>query len=750
VLISLGMSTPHRFTDGIKEMSAALSAALALIVLGISGGAWRLWWPGGAVLSPAGSYVAALGALAALVTLTVALYRERKLPRLTCFAHPSIWAGCLCLVFISDWLCQRYALMQGPLIRGEILLCTAIAFVSLPIIARRSWKALPIFSAALLTWSFFEASSGRLLFSDDHAMFLFRLKQLREHFPFIPFWSPVWNAGIDARDFFATGALNPFIVGAPLIYIFGVEATYNVVVAGILFLLLPGVTYYASRRLRFSPAAASIASTLALCNGLMWYRWSLKYGTMGFVVSATLLPLAIVLALHFLETEKLRYRDIFLFVAVTTMTLLWSLAGAVFIPLALIAIPRTFAVLRSPSHLVAIALLAAVNLPWMTMMWKVSNVSRFITVEANSTAVAQRPASNEQSTDNAVTTSSPPQVAPFRHKAGAIDLRESLTRWQEAASSLNPLLVVFALPALIALSGRTLITYIATVGWLVALGTLGVSLKPQLELDRMLVIAAIVVCIPVGRFISTMVEQSPASLLKRTAAALTAGFLVVAPFSAANVLFNRSFEQYQFLSPGVDTLRDTLRALSQGGRVFFSGCVLHELSGGHLAPLPLWSETPMIASSYAHNIWRYQQPIPQSFIERGDLGVREYLDAMNVSLVVAHEPTWREFFSSRPAEFEPAGALLGFLLFRRVGFVSSYVLQGAADNISQTTNSVTLTPQTPRVVLKFTHFPFLTSTRCVLKPFALSPELTFIELRDCPVGQEITIKSVSPLQRLLS
>jgi hypothetical protein len=618
-------------------------------------------------------------------------------------------------------------------------------------LARCSWTALPVLSAALLFWSFLEVSGGRLLFSDDHAMFILRLKQLREHFPFIPFWSPVWNAGIDARDFFATGALNPFILGAPLIYAFGVEATYNTLVATIIFVLLPACTYYAARRLLFSPTTASISATLALCNSLLWYRWSLKYGTMGFIVSAALLPLAIVLALNFIEKEKLRYRDILLFVAVMTMTLLWSLAGAVLVPLTLLALPRALTILRSPSHLLAITLLAAVNLPWITMMWKVSNVSRFITIEAGIPSLPQQQETPQHGLkENQGALTSRRETSSFRHKAGAIDFRKGLKRWQEAATSLNPLLVILAIPGLLTLSGRALAAYPATIGWLVALGTLGVSLKPQLELDRMLVIAAVVLCIPVGRFINTLVEQSTTSLYRRILSAITVGFLFVSPFSAANILFKRSLEQYHFLAPGVDDLRDALRSLAQGGRVLFSGCVLHELSGGHLAPLPLWSETPMVASSYAHNIWRYQQPIPESYITRGDVGIREYLDTMNISVVTAHEPHWKKYFSSRPLEFEPAGTIAGFRLFRRVGFVPSYILDGGAENVSHSTSSVTLTPQTPRVVLKFNHFPFLKSTHCSLRPFAVSAEISFVELSDCPLGQEVTIQSVSPLERLLS
>ncbi len=51
----------------------------------------------------------------------------------------------------------------------------------------------------LIAGLFLALADGRLLLSDDHPSFLYRLHLLKEHFPAIPFYNPQWNAGYSAR-----------------------------------------------------------------------------------------------------------------------------------------------------------------------------------------------------------------------------------------------------------------------------------------------------------------------------------------------------------------------------------------------------------------------------------------------------------------------------------------------------------------------------------------------------------------------
>ncbi|MEY4668609.1 MAG: hypothetical protein RL518_1308, partial [Pseudomonadota bacterium] len=416
-------------------------------------------------------------------------------------------------------------------------------------------------------------------------------------------------------------------------------------------------------------------------------------------------------------------------------------SGIALLPLALLALPKAPMMLTSRRHLITIAVIIALNLPWMAMMWKVSGVGRFLNSEST-THVASSGTSH--------TTSQAPPTTTYRHKSEGINPKKSLKNWQEAAGSANPLVVVLAIPAILTLARPHRLIFGVLGLWLVGLGTVGVSLKPQLELDRMLVIVGVLSSFPVANYIVKMFKESSQGLSSRLAASVVGGFLLASPFAIRAMLTNQLYDRYNFAGPEVSRLSESLAKSSNDGRALFTGCVLHELSNGHLAPLPFWSHTPLIASSYAHNIWRYEQPIPASFLEQGDAGISRFFDMMNVTMVLAHEPDWRRYFSERPLQYALKERHTDFMLFERLGYTSSYLLEGAARDLSQNSNSVTLTPLTERVVLKFKYFPFLTASGCTVVPYRAAPEVTLVELTGCRVGSVVRIESISPLKRLLS
>jgi hypothetical protein len=733
--------TPSHAHIAIKYhiiMHLLLSLAAVLTLLAVSGGSWFFWSPTPPALIPSGRYLA-LAAVAFLVAGFLSGYAvKRQRPRLEDFASARVWTLGLVAIFCSAWMCRPYSFFQAPWFRKDIVIAAVVAYA----LSYSSWKrffiALPVLTSLISIGTFLKESSGQLLFVDDHAMFIFRLKLLKENFPSIPFWSPLWNAGFDARDFFATGALNAFLLASPLVYLFPVESVYNFIIAGLLFVLTPAATYLAARLLTFERAAAAVSAVVAMSSSLFWYRWGLKYGTVGFIVSTSLMPLTIACLIRFLHQNVLTWREISLFVLTSTLMLLWSPSGIALLPLGLIVLPKLPTLLRSRRHIIAIIVILALNLPWMTMMWKVSGVQRFLNSESK-TQIAETTANSNTTTPSA-----------YRHKSEGVNFKKSLKNWQEATCSANPLVVVLAIPAILSLARPYRVAFGAVAVWLIGLGTVGVSLKPQLELDRMLVIAGVLGSIPLGHFIITIFERSSHGFGHRLSAGVVGGFLLASPFAIRAMLTNQLYDKYNFAGPEVGVLSETIAKNSKGGRALFSGCVLHELSNGHLAPLPLWSQTPLIATSYAHNIWKYEQPIPASFLEQGDLGITTFFDLMNVTVVMAHEPYWRRYFTERPQQYALIEHQKDFMIFERVGYTPSYVLEGEAKEISQNSNSVTLTPLTDRVIVKFKYFPFLTATGCTVAPYPVLPELSMIELSGCRVGESIRLESVSPLTRLRS
>lgn len=722
-------------------MNLALSSAALLALLGLSGGSWYLWSLTPPALIPSGKYIGACAVGLLVVGFVYSLFIRRQRPRLADFASPFVWNFGLVLIFLSAWLCRPYSFFQAPWFRKEIALAAVVAYAMTYTSWRRFFVALPLITSLLSVVTFFTESAGRLLFSDDHAMFIFRLKLLKENFPFIPFWSPLWNGGFDARDFFATGALNAFLIASPLVHLFPIESVYNLIIAGILFALVPGATYAAAHLMNAERVVAAVSAVIAMSSSLFWYRWALKYGTVGFVVSTGLMPLTVAYLLRFLTRTTLSLRDMALFTLITTLTVLWSPSGIALLPLGLIVIPRLRAILRSRRHVLTVLLIIAINLPWMAMMWKVSGVHRFLNSESVNQVTHTTPSDETAEAKSAQT---------YRHRSEGINLKKSLKNWQEAACSANPLVVVLAIPAILSLARPYRLIFGMVSVWLVGLGTVGVSLKPQLELDRMLIIAGVIASFPIANYIVTMFERSSWGQLHRISASIVGGFLLASPLAIHAALTNKLYDKYSFAEPEVEKLSGTLENTSKGGRGLFTGCVLHELSNGHLAPLPIWSKTPLIASSYAHNIWRYEQPIPASFLEQGDSGITRFFDLMNVTVVMAHEPQWRKYLLDRPQYYTLKEHHKDFMIFERLGYTSSYIVEGEARELSQDSSSVTLTPISQRIVLKFKYFPFLTASHCKVSPFQVSPDLQLIELSECRIGEVTRVESVSPLGRLVS
>ncbi len=660
----------------------------------------------------------------------------------------------LMVLFLSDWLSKNYNLLaepfikvanydlaQGPSIRGEILLGSLLAVLVLRLRLKWVFSAAAIVAPIIFTLSFFEASNGRLIFSDDHPTFLYRLSLLKQNFPSIPFYYPFWNGGLDAREFFATGAISIFIISAPFSYFFDIEQIYNYIVVFAV-ILLPALSCWAACKLeKIAHPGPAIAVLLAMASSLLWYKWGLKYGTMGFITAAALTPLNLSLCARLIDRRPVGIGTALLFVLTFSLMLLWSISGIVFLPVILLALFSLKRLIRKKNLMLVAFLLLSINLPWIVIFWSVSNVGSFLTSHKPGFSQMHELAEDK----SAVRT----EATAYRHKSEGLSLSKALSKLRQSSVSTNPLIFLFFLPGLFALKNSYSRASYAAVGvWLLILGSLMVTLKPQLELDRMLVVLALLGVVPVSAGLSALIRKAwcKTGLINLSTACLACGFLFASFFATNSVILNRSIEQYHFAEDIVPSIKEAILDNHRGGRVIVAGFILHELSNGHIAPLTEFTRVPLIASSPMHDKWMYEQVVPPSFIKRGHEGIDEYLDLYNVSAVIAEETFWRRYFRAREG-FSEVWSHDRFVLFERQTFPDNYFLKGAGELLKQTTNSVVLRVNTSEAVVKFNYFPFLSSSSCQMSPYSIE-EVTLIALQDCRPGEEVTIKSVSAFQRV--
>lgn len=657
----------------------------------------------------------------------------------------------LLFILLTDWITRPYAFFVGPWIRGEILLGTLLF-----IIPNSNWRRSLIWLFCLLTplllaLTFFSQADGRLLFSDDHSSVLYRLYVLKENFPFIPVYNPMWNAGLDNREFFATGILNLFLLFSPLIYLFDIAKVYNLIVALTVFIVGPLSMFYAARIACFSRRSAAIAGALSLLISLNFHRWEFQYGSMGFVTSVTLIPLSFALCAKLLVEQLSKFEAMF-FVIISSLVLCWSPTAFVFIPAVVLGLLRFKKLWKQPFVKGIVAALLIINIPWILLFISVSKVGGFVSlshvkdksaVQATSTetvTVQKGPIDQVNSHDKRV----------VRGMGRKLSVSQALRLVREEAVRVNPLIFVFALPALLAFRKNTYgKLLLPSAVWLAVFGVGGALLKPQLELERLLLVLLTLLTIPIAAFCDQLflqVQSGKKALL--ISAALVFGMFFAGVFSAGLHLQNRGLQQYAFASSTVPNLSTALKTYSGAGRVLFPGFVLHELSGGHLAPLAKFSGVPLVASSPNHQLWWYTDQVPNYYRALGPDGIDQYFDLMNASAVVTHERDWINLFNRKKDKYSKVWQGGKFTMYQRKEYQPTYFLEGSGNLISQDTHSVKVKVDGTSAVIKFVWYPFLKSSNCDIGPKELPGGVVFVELTACVPGSEVTIESVSAVHRV--
>ncbi len=688
-----------------------------------------------------------------LATLGLVLLAASALPLQ--FLRPDFLSGAfssisiiLGLLILSSWMDTDYSLLLGPLIRGELLLFFLLC------VALRKTDARLVFSAALIltlvgmTTNYILLADGRLLFSDDHPPFLHRLLQLTENFPNIPIYDVMWNGGLDSMYLFASGVLNVFAIFSPLLYLLGPEASYSLLPLAICVLVTPISTYLAARVYGLKLATASASALLSVTASLFWYRWCLKYGTLGFATSAALFPLALALLARVIEgRERFRIRHAAALVVLCTLSLCWPLMGLALLPAAVLIAVRAKRTLKNPKFLAAAFLILIINLPWMWLFVKDFALAKAVqpTIssvnEANSTAPPQ-----DIQTESGTEAHS--DRFPLVQKPKPIGLMTALEILREHRAATHPLLLFLTLPGLLLMARWPRILLFLTLGWLLVLGAVLSPKVPQFEFRRFIELFLLLSAIPAGVAV-TYTWENRSNWPNIIIAALLGAFLFAGGRGAVESMGSKRIERFYFAGPFLKEFSSKIREHSGEGRVLFSGFMLHDLEKGHLAPLTYFTERPLLASSHVHNLWFYKQIFPEWAMRGGGRGVKLYLDLFNVTAVIAHEGKWIRYFAPKTNEYEKVWQGKEFVLFRRKVDSSSYFLQGSGTILQQSNAGVRLQLDTPDALIKFRYYPSLVAKGCTLEAKAVAPDLEFIALKNCPTGVPIMVESRSFFSRVV-
>lgn len=607
----------------------------------------------------------------------------------------------------------------------------------------KTWSFFLVLTSAIFITSFLLFNKFNPLFTDDHGPVLYRLQLLKDNFPNIPVYNTDWNAGYDWRDFFATGILNVFTIFSPLIYSLPTTTAYALIIPLILFLILPLASYLGARVLSVNRTGASISALLALTSSSLWYKWGLSYGSMGFVCSTALISLTYATLLSILyKSDKLTWKNVILTICLVSLTISWTAQGITLVPLLILAATKLKLLFTNRKILVIALGTILINGPWIVAFLKVSKVTTFVQPSGAkaSTIMGMRVGDKIENAEPAI----------IRAKKGKLSIKECLKRLREFGSKLNPILLILFIPALFInrIPKYYLNNLVLTSLFLTVVGIIGPSFKPQLELERLLIVMSLLICMPVGSYLASIIETPERSYSRLQSFCLISLFLT-GILSTFNFIQNKGFYTYTAWPKDLESISSIIRDNHLSGRTLFTGFVLHELGGGHIAPLSYLSGSPIVASSPVHNLWWYTDVIPEEFRVKSIPGIEEYLDLMNVSLVVAHEKNWKKVLRDNPIKYKEIGIVDEFVFFRREPFPNSYFISGEGEVLEQTNHNLKLKLNSTSATLKFTYFPFLQAKGCKdISAHEIGSSIKFIKLDNCEKG-EVVINSIPIYKRVL-
>lgn len=730
-----------------NRSSILTGLGFGLALFGFLSGPTQVWFVDPSSVGLAGKWIVLFGVILVGLGLLTGWksFREGSSP-----ISPLGAAAALPVIFCLDWLTRSYGFFPPMSFRGEIILLSIISWWLIKDSFGGVLKFLPVIGAIICIVTFFSYGDGKILLYDDHASFFYRLQLIKENFPNIPNYNPLWNAGIEIRDYFATGMLNLFLLFAPLIYLFEIESLYNIIVATVIFVLFPLSVFWGVLLAGHDKRTSSLAAFLSLVASMLWYRWCLKYGAMGFVLAASLFPLNIGFFIKLIDpSREFKKYEAVIFPISLLLMLYWSMSGLALIPLGFVALWKIKTIFKKRYFKTIAGIFLVFYLPWVATFFTISNIGKFV-------ALDQYSAEHELEKEEKLKTLKKDVSDPWSGKMEILVVRgdkrpftftEIVSHLREVTIMTNPLILFLALPGFWFLSAASRLSYVLVISWLLGLSMLGTPMKPQLELDRMYLLALGLLVLPTALSIRKIWDEARCgNFVSKALAAIVTGFVLFSLFATTAIINSRREEKYHFTDDSYFELARAIKDHAKGGRTLFPGFILHELSYAHIAPLAALTAQPMVASVHIHSVWWHAELVPDYYLQRGVTGAEEYFDLMNATTLVAHEPSWIQLLEGSPELYKRLWAKGKFRIYERLKSSNSYFLNGSGEVLEQTSSSVRLRVDTDSATVKFNYLPFLEVTGCSNSQVDFPGDLHLIALSECVPGSEVTIQ-IQPIWR---
>lgn len=480
-------------------------------------------------------------------------------------------------------------------------------------------------ACAVVLW---RTTGGLAVYSDDHPSFLFRLAEFWGSFPWRENYVPYWNAGVVNSVLVSSGTTGYAWLAAPLWWLFPPHAVHTPALILVFVVLIPWITVWALRTVGLGRAGALAGGLLALSTDRNYHVWLLHFGTVGAALSWSMVPAAFAF-LHAVAVQRRATPLAFLGLAFTMFfAAQWPptlMVCAGFGVLALASVGRWWKT-RAGGHLLGAGLLVG-----LLLAHSVVAVLGGKDLLGYTLGNAARPHGWSV------------WLHQF-HRCVGLELPE-----------LHPVVFAFGVAGAVALPWKRLRRWTcAALLFLVVLATLGPTVAPRLQLERMAVAASCLAIVPAAcwlRRVWNVRATGRAGIAATGLQAMTLALLILGATNAVRIYGSRGFAPFTGMRPSVRHLADWIHTnVPEDGRLLFAGLAVHAYGRGHVAYLPLLTGREMMACDYygfPPGMVEMDYP-PRAAKERG---VPEFLRLHGVTHVITYHDRYIDYFRSLPDQF---------------------------------------------------------------------------------------------------